>query len=338
MKNMNYNTVYKAAYKNEIPLSVTIELLTKCNFKCKHCYIPEHIHEGLQKEELFKLFEDLKELGTLDLNLTGGEIFLRNDIMEIIRKARELGFRVTLLTNASLITEKIAKGLEELHVNSCSITLFSMEKSINDEITRVYGSWDKVINSVHILKKHGVNIGLKTPILKDNAMDFVAVNKFCNENNFEFSASPALFPRTNGDKTPMSYLIEDKQLFDCITNLDKIIPYKKNNINRKDLCFLNKYSMFIDSYGNVYPCTQFFFKLGDITKSRIRNIWESVEAKRIRNLERDIKNECCECSLIEYCNFCPGIAYLENNDYNACTHQFKAFAKVRFELYEKEVK
>lgn len=337
MKKLTYNDLYKAGYKNEIPLSVTIELLTKCNFNCVHCYIPEHTHEGIPKEELFKLFKDLKELGTLDLNLTGGEIFLRTDIIEIIRKAREMGFRVTLLTNASLISEEIAKELQKLRINSCSITLFSMNNDVNDRITGISESWNMVMNSINILKNFDVNIELKTPILKDNVKDFVDVNKFCDENNFEFSASPALFPRTDGDKTPMSYLVEGTSLFECIENLDGIIPYKINDVKRKDLCFLNKYSMFIDSYGNVYPCTQFFFKLGNIKKSRIDSIWKGEKAKKIRNLEREMKNECEVCSLIEYCNFCPGIAYLENNDYNTCTKQFKAFAEIRYELYKKEV-
>jgi radical SAM protein with 4Fe4S-binding SPASM domain len=69
--------------------------------------------------------------------------------------------------------------------------------------------------------------------------------------------------------------------------------------------------------------------------TKIRSIWESEEAKRIRNLKRDLNSECGKCDVIEYCSFCPGISYLEEGDYNACTKQFRELAEIRSNLYEK---
>ena len=305
MRNMNFNDVYKLGYENEIPISITVELLTKCNFDCKHCYIPEHVHEGLSKEALFKLFEELKELGTLDLNLTGGEIFLRKDIMEIIRKARELGFSVSLLSNGSLITESIAKELQELHIKTFSITLFSMNNRTNDRITGIESSWKQVMKGIEILTKYGVTVDLKTPILSDNTMDFIEVHEYCVENDFQFTASSTLFPKTDGDKTPLDFVVGKKQIFDCVSKLDQIIKFRKLNLKMKDLCSLLKYSMFIDADGNVFPCDSFFLTLGNLKDTKIRSIWESEEAKRIRNLKRDLNSECGKCDVIEYCSFCP---------------------------------
>lgn len=54
---LNSATIYQVAYENNILASVTIELVTKCNWRCSHCYIPSHTNRGMSKEKLFSLFE-----------------------------------------------------------------------------------------------------------------------------------------------------------------------------------------------------------------------------------------------------------------------------------------
>ena len=101
---ISLNTVAQMAMKNRFPYTATIELLSICNFRCLHCYIPKHDHVGMPYAKIIDLFNQLREMGTLSLVLTGGEIFLRPDIMDIIRSARKMGFSVSLLSNAEVKT------------------------------------------------------------------------------------------------------------------------------------------------------------------------------------------------------------------------------------------
>lgn len=94
------------AVKNRIPLNVSIELLTSCNFKCKHCYIPQHDNIGLSFSTIESILHQLRDMGTFDIIFTGGEIFLRDDIVDIVSLARKLFFNVSLFTNISLLDEK----------------------------------------------------------------------------------------------------------------------------------------------------------------------------------------------------------------------------------------
>lgn len=72
-------------YNNNTLFSVTIELTTKCNWRCKHCYIESNYNGNLNKNIIFDIFEELRNLGTFEIILTGGEIFCRNDILDIDR-------------------------------------------------------------------------------------------------------------------------------------------------------------------------------------------------------------------------------------------------------------
>ncbi|NLV94153.1 MAG: PqqD family peptide modification chaperone, partial [Candidatus Riflebacteria bacterium] len=100
-----YDNIFSLAVNNNTLMCLTIELLDKCNWRCSHCYIPDHINSGFSTKEVFSILDQAHEMGTFEVILTGGEIFLRDDIFDIIIKARSLHMRVYLFTNVSLLDE-----------------------------------------------------------------------------------------------------------------------------------------------------------------------------------------------------------------------------------------
>lgn len=78
---IEYGDVFQIADIYNIPASVTIEVDTQCNMRCKHCYIPDHGNDKLQIGELDDIFRQLRKMGTFEIVLTGGEIFIRDDYM-----------------------------------------------------------------------------------------------------------------------------------------------------------------------------------------------------------------------------------------------------------------
>lgn len=127
--------VYSRAIKNRNLVSAVIELCAKCNCKCKHCYFPSHESLGLPKEKIFNIFDQLRKLGCFEITLTGGEMFCRNDIMDIIRKSSEMHFNTVLYSNVSLLNEEKIKKLSELYIKEISCTIFSLDEDIHDSIT-----------------------------------------------------------------------------------------------------------------------------------------------------------------------------------------------------------
>ena len=99
------------------PLQVSIEVTRRCPLECQHCYnnLPmgdQHARSReMTTEEHFRMLDELVELGCFWLLYTGGEIFARKDFLEIYTYAKKKGFLITLFTNGTLITEKIADYL-----------------------------------------------------------------------------------------------------------------------------------------------------------------------------------------------------------------------------------
>ena len=95
--------------------------------------------------------KELVQIGAISLTLSGGEIFLRKDVLDILDFATQR-FYVFLLTNGTLISEKIAQKLKELGVLRVDISLYG-KREIHDKITKTPGSFDKVMDSLRWLKK-----------------------------------------------------------------------------------------------------------------------------------------------------------------------------------------
>jgi radical SAM protein with 4Fe4S-binding SPASM domain len=332
---LSIGTMYEIAYKNDILLSATIELLTKCNWRCKHCYIPTHDHGGLKTEEVFSILEEIREMGTLELTLTGGEILLRRDILEIIKKARELHFRVYLFSNASLLNEKIIKELKQYHITQFSCTVFSMDSAIHDSVTGVRGSLKKVLENIKLLQKYNISVEVKTPIMSINKFEYKSLKVYCAENGIKYGATPTIFSRINGDHSTHLLRLSKEELREVMSDLDEMSGFNKSKrVFGKEPCTILRYIAAIDTYGNVFPCNSFYYKIGNIHESSLRDIWEnSKELQYIKNISNDDLQECSECDLKNLCNRCPGIAYLEDNDLLGCSTLAKDIAVTRCNLY-----
>ena len=114
-----YKAVWERAFADAIPISGTFELTPRCNFNCRMCYVhlqPEQIPRygrELSAGEWLRIAEEAKEAGTTWLCITGGEPLMHPEFETIYRELTQMGFFITLQTNASLIRGRMAELLEE---------------------------------------------------------------------------------------------------------------------------------------------------------------------------------------------------------------------------------
>src|SRR5258705_12163199 len=123
------------ALKLGIPLGVQLDITYRCNERCVHCYLDHEDHGEMTTAEIKDLLNQLADAGVFFLILSGGEIFLRKDLFEIVEHARKLMFNVKLKTNAVMIREKKAARIAELGVESVQISVYSHTPEVHDEIT-----------------------------------------------------------------------------------------------------------------------------------------------------------------------------------------------------------
>ncbi|MDD2519168.1 MAG: radical SAM protein, partial [Bacilli bacterium] len=91
------------------------EITNQCNYACKYCifncnYMKDE--NELNTMECLKVIDELKENGYKYIKITGGEPFIRPDLLQIINYGISKGMIIDVSTNASLLTDKLVSELE----------------------------------------------------------------------------------------------------------------------------------------------------------------------------------------------------------------------------------
>jgi MoaA/NifB/PqqE/SkfB family radical SAM enzyme len=149
--------VHQRTSGKRVPMEVTIEVTRRCPLECLHCYNNLPMSDTgaraqeLTLEEHCKLLDELSAAGCLWLCYTGGEIFARIDFLDIYREAKKRGFLITLFTNGTLITPRVADYLAEWQPFSIEITLYGATRETYEALTRIPGSYDRCIRGIRLL-------------------------------------------------------------------------------------------------------------------------------------------------------------------------------------------
>lgn len=311
MKNEAFD-IYKLGDKLNIPVSATIELNNTCNLKCMHCYIPKHACSGLDFSTLTRVLKELRELGTYEIVLTGGEVFVHPQIRDIIKMIRSLGFHLIIFSNATQIDEDKAKFLADMHIASFSTSIYSLNPKVHDMITSQSGSLRKTLRGLANLKKYGVTVEVKTMLMTPNYKDFPKIVDYCRKNEFACVASPFVFPMSDGNLNPNNLRLSYDQLLEVMPLVDQVIGFEPTKHNDTDfICPSMKHSIGIDCWGNVQACNALFKSFGNVKDKTLRECWNDRQIRKVRNLTYSELPDCKNCQIKSYCVRCAGISCSE---------------------------
>ncbi|HEX6533370.1 MAG TPA: radical SAM protein [Gemmatimonadaceae bacterium] len=152
----------------------------RCNLHCVHCYSDSEnrAYDGeLTTAEGMALIDDLAEFAIPVLLLSGGEPLMRPDLFELIAHARERGVRVTLSTNGTLITERVAERLRANTVSYVGISLDGIGAT-NDMFRGHKGAFEKAMAGFRHCKAASQRVGLRMTLTRRNARDLDRIFDF----------------------------------------------------------------------------------------------------------------------------------------------------------------
>ena len=173
--------------QRHLPLSGTIEVTRRCPLTCVHCYnnLPMADHEASSTElsyaEHCRILDELADAGCLWLLFTGGEIFARRDFLDIYTYAKTKGFLITLFTNGTLITPRIADYLAIWRPFAIEITLYGRTKETYERLTGVPGSYEKCLRGIHLLLERKLPLALKSVAVTVNVHELHDMQEFADE-------------------------------------------------------------------------------------------------------------------------------------------------------------
>lgn len=342
------------AEKRRVPLNVHLELTYRCNLQCIHCYcVVEHSQEAevekheLTYEEITRLLDDLAEMGTLYLTLSGGEVLIRRDFFDIAAYVKQRGFAFRIFTNGIGLTEERVARIAALEPLTVELSLYSADAAIHDGITRVPGSFDQLIRHVLLLKAHGLRIYLKSVVMKPNVAGLQKLRQLGNDLGvFKHTFGCELSPRINGDiHHPSHYQLGEEELFDYLASpvwqkqLQPIPQGPPEEVAKQSqTCAPAINGCCIDPYGNVLPCTAFRIPIGNIRQKPFKELWCSppppIQDLLSVQTYADLP-ECRSCELVGFCHRCPGDNLLERGgDWEACHVRARMVASAERKLYQ----
>lgn len=318
---------------------VVWNMTKKCNLKCKHCYI-EAREKGdigeLTTEEAYTLIEDLARSKIPVLLLSGGEPLLRSDFFEIAEYASNLGLRVVLSTNGTLIDENIAKKLKNV-VSYVGVSLDGM-KTTHDSFRGVKDAFELALRGIKNSLNAGIKTGVRFVVNRENynelskLIDFSAnqgVHRFCIYHLVYAGRGREIIDLdiTNNQRRKMMDMLIEKaknypkmEILTTDNHADGIYLYnyiKTNSPERGEEvlkllemhggCSAGVKFACIDHLGNVHPC-QFWshYTVGNVKKEKFSKIWNDDDKLlyMLRNKTKYLKGKCKECKFNNLCGGC----------------------------------
>ena len=308
-----------------IPLGVQVDLTYRCNERCVHCYLDHDDHGELTLAEISGLLDQLAEAGVFFLTISGGEIFLRPDLFDILAHARRLLFAVKIKTNAILIRQEQARRLADLNLDGVQISVYSDKPEVHDGITLVRGSLERSLAAARLLRAAGVKVTFANVLMRQNAGDYLAVKALAEEMGAGFNVDPTITPMMDGDRSILALNIAHsnlEQVFrdtDVVDDVNEFCAPPEGPFDAKDAfdripCSAGHSSCYISPYGDVYPCVQFPLPSGNIRTTKFIDIWkESPQLAEVRSISLADLHGCSSCSNQPGCSRCPGLAYMEGD-------------------------
>lgn len=300
---------------------VCLELTYRCNERCRHCYVGDEnkSHAGeLTLDEYRTVLDDLRRMGTLHLTLTGGDVAMREDFLDILRCATEKGFAVSIYTNGIGFGEETLDEIARLHPRAVSFSLYSGIPEEHDAVTGVKGSFQRTLYALMRLKCAGVLVDVKTSAMRPTRAGFPALVKLCRQLDVELETAFLLCATNHGCLSPTQLRLGDVVAYKDMMRLCVWDKPEGPEIARDihgPVCGAGALSLSIDPFGGVFPCNGFHVLLGNIRKVSIADIWESDKLREIYEYRFDQLGErCTRCIWRDDCLYCAGASLAENGD------------------------
>ena len=300
--------------RNKRLYSATIELTYRCNESCRHCYVSDPGGKELDKAQVMRVLDELREMGVMTVTFTGGEIFVRKDIFEILEHAYQKGLVIELFTNGTLLDSDKILRLKAIWPRNISFSVYSHIDERHDGITKVPGSLQRTLKAIEKCRLVGIPVKIKMPVFEETKDDIEGVIELARKLGAAVGIGDDIIPKKDGDTSPLKMRVsrETHIAVSAVIGENLGNPDSSKNDPEGRICGAGVKMISINPYGKVFPCVSFPLCIGDVTEQSLKDIWENspeLNQWRLLNHSRNRK-ECLNCSSFEKCGFCPGEAYM----------------------------
>ncbi len=311
-----YDALLARLTREHTPYAVLWELTHRCNLDCVMCYNVPHDRPELSTAECTDVLEQLAAAGALQLCFTGGEITLRRDFFPIARRARELGFALSLKTNGTLLTPRLADQVAALAPVQVELSLLGATDATFDAIAQRRGALRRVVRGVRLLQERGVRVKLNTLLLELNVAEQQQMVELALELGVQYAQTFRISRTDDGRVRAGEQQLTREEMVQAM--IADRMPFRPRQVTpAARTCRVGMSACLISPYGIVYPCIELRIPAGDLRVQRFIDIWRDAPILRGLRSRHTMANlpECLACPINAYCEGrCAGLAWKEHGD------------------------
>lgn len=314
-----------------------------CNLNCRHCYaeaVNTYRSGELSTDEAKQFMDSLVSYKVPVLLFSGGEPLMRRDIFELFEYGNQLGLRMVISTNGTLIDREKAKRIKELGISYVGISLDGL-KDVNDSFRGVSGAFERAMEGFRNCHEAGQKTGLRLTLSRTTYQDLPSIFNLIEKEKIKRVCFYHLVYSGRGSNIANEDLThnETREALDFI--IEKTLDFHRRGIeteiltvdNHCDGIYLYEYMKnrdkeqsqkilslitanggnrsgsaisSVDWEGNVY-IDQFTrgIPLGNIKEKSFGDIWDGYDnpfLEMLRDRKKHLKGRCTSCRWLNQCN------------------------------------
>jgi len=259
-------------------LRVMIGLTYFCQCKCAHCgmgFFSKNKERELTTKEWINFIESLSFKKTKMVYFFGGEPLLRNDIFQLINKAKEKGFLTMLDTNGYLLSDAMAKKLKKAGLDVIEVSIDNSEAKIHDSLRGIEGVFERAVSGIKNCLKEKIFCILSTyattEYIQSGELErIISLGEKLGVNQIRI-LSPVLTGKWL-DKEKIKLNNKERKKIKEIIGKTSTFSFLED-----EYCLsVNKKLLYISPYGEVQSCPYLPFSFGNIKEELLGKILKKI--------------------------------------------------------------
>lgn len=263
--------------------SLTLQLTTRCNLRCVHCYSPPkggNRDPDLSTEFALGVLEDAGSLGVERVAILGGEPLIRKDLALLIQKAVDCGLDPDVVTNGMLLTDDRLRELVDAGIKHFTVSIDGLRHGHN--LMRGRDNFEATLETIQRLGRSGLGVKVNTVVTRHNLSELDALagqlSDWCDVHKLIFytPSGPAGSEIWVGPEEWVEQA-QELQRDHALGSSRLLVQQPFQRATDEGMCRLS--APFVAATGDVFPCVTLVEtprSIGSLYERRFLDIWQGA--------------------------------------------------------------
>lgn len=292
-------------------------LTSKCNLRCKHCYMGsgcdnlDELSNSEKKKLAYRISEHAK-----NVVLSGGEPLLSHSLFEVVEILTS-SCNVFLATNGTVYNDEIIEKIARSGIKAVQVSIDYNNEELHDKFRGKSGSWKRTLEFIKRIRSKEIPVIVCMTIMRNNYKELRSFADTMKKLGVCSIYLTRFIPVGRGEEY-CDLVLQDEQEKDFLDHYLKPLVQENKQFISTNIPQWNLYIgtmgeksvgcsmghiLFIDSGGEVFPCPMVNISLGNIKEKGLSEFYNLKIMKELKARE-NVGGVCKKCDYLENCSGC----------------------------------